>query len=172
MVTQAPRPTLASDLALIPEPLGSLTVELPLRDCGYVLPAWEQLTELAAAAAGRGIAFHIDGARVWESAPFLGHDYAQIAGLGDSIYVSLYKGLGGVAGALLAGPEDFVADARRWRLRHGGNLPSLFPIAVAGRLGLARYLPRMPAYVACARQVAARSVSPRAEAGVARALSV
>jgi threonine aldolase len=155
VVTEAPRPTLASDLALIPEPLGSLAVELPLRDCAYVLPAWEQLTELAAAAAGRGIAFHIDGARVWESAPFLGRDYAQIAGLGDSIYVSLYKGLGGLAGALLAGPEDFVADARRWRLRHGGNLPSLFPIAVAGRLGLARYLPRMPAYVACARQVAA-----------------
>jgi threonine aldolase len=155
VVTEAPRPTLANDLAGIPEPLGSLTVELPLRDCGYVLPAWEQLTELAAAAAGRGIFFHIDGARVWESAPFLGRDYAQIAGLGDSIYVSLYKGLGGLAGALLAGPEDFVADARRWRLRHGGNLPSLFPIAVAGRLGLQRYLPRMPAYVACARQVGA-----------------
>ena len=92
---------------------------------------------------------------MWESAPFLGRDYAQIAGLGDSIYVSLYKGLGGPAGALLAGPENFVADARRWRHRHGGNLPSLFPIAVAGRLGLQRYLPRMPAYVAYARQVAA-----------------
>jgi threonine aldolase len=155
VVTEAPRPTLASDLAGIPEPLGSLTVELPLRDCAYVLPTWEQLTELAAAAAARGIFFHIDGARVWESAPFLGHDYAQIAGLADSIYVSLYKGLGGLAGALLAGPEDFVADARRWRLRHGGNLPTLFPIAVAGRLGLQRYLPPMPAYVACAREVAA-----------------
>jgi threonine aldolase len=155
VVTEAPRPTLASDLAGIPGPLGSLTVELPLRDCAYVLPTWQQLTELATAAAERGIFFHIDGARVWESAPFLGHDYAQIAGLADSIYVSLYKGLGGLAGAVLAGPDDFVADARRWRHRHGGNLPSLFPIAVAGRLGLQRYLPRMPAYVACARQVGA-----------------
>ena len=75
--------------------------------------------------------------------------------MADSIYVSLYKGLGGLAGAVLAGPDDFVADARRWRHRHGGNLPALFPIAVAGRLGLQRYLPRMPAYVACARQVGA-----------------
>jgi hypothetical protein len=33
VVTESPRPTLASDLAAIPEPLGSLTVELPLRDC-------------------------------------------------------------------------------------------------------------------------------------------
>jgi len=155
VVTEPPRPTLASDLAKIPEPLGALTVELPLRDCGHVLPSWEQLAELSAAVAQRGVPFHLDGARIWESAPFLGHSCAQIAELGDSIYVSLYKGLGGPAGAVLAGPEDFVADARRWRHRHGGNLPSLFPIAAAGRLGLRRYLPRMEAYVECARQLAA-----------------
>ena len=155
VVTEAPRPTLASDLAKIPEPLGALTVELPLRDCAHVLPTWEQLAELAVAATDRGIPFHIDGARLWESAPFLGHSHAQIAGLSGSIYVSLYKGLGGPAGALLAGPEDFIADARRWRHRHGGNLPSLFPIAVARRLGLRRYLPRMETYSECARQIAA-----------------
>jgi len=155
VVTESPRPTLASDLAKIPEPLGVLAVELPLRDCGHVLPSWEQLVELSAAAADRGVFFHIDGARLWESAPFLGHSCAQIAELADSVYVSLYKGLGGPAGALLAGPESFVADARRWRHRHGGNLFSLFPIAAAGRLGLHRYLPRMDAYVAHARQIAA-----------------
>ena len=155
VVTEPPRPTLASDLARIPEPLGVLTVELPLRDCGHVLPTWDQLTELAAAVAERGVPFHLDGARIWESAPFLGHSCAQIAALGDSIYVSLYKGLGGPAGAVLAGPEDFIADARRWRHRHGGNLPSLFPIAAAGRLGLHRYLPRMATYVECARELAA-----------------
>lgn len=155
VVTEPPRPTLASDLAKIPEPLGVLTVELPLRDCGHVLPSWEQLAELSAAATVRGVPFHIDGARLWESAPFLGHSCAQIADLGDSVYVSLYKGLGGPAGALLAGPEDFVADARRWRHRHGGNLPSLFPIAAAGRLGLRRYLPRMENYVTYAQQIAA-----------------
>ena len=33
--------------------------------------------------------------------------------LSDSVYGSLYKGLGGPAGAVLAGPEDFIADARR-----------------------------------------------------------
>ena len=155
VVTEPPRPTLASDLAKIPEPLGVLTVELPLRDCGHVLPTWDQLTELAAAAGDRDVPFHLDGARIWESAPFLRHSVAQIAALGDSVYVSLYKGLGGPAGAVLAGPEDFVADARRWRHRHGGNLPSLFPIAAAGRLGLHRHLPRMGTYVECARDLAA-----------------
>ena len=154
VVTEAPRPTLASDLEQIPTPLGALTVELPLRDCGHLLPSWSELAELSAAVRERGVPFHIDGARIWESAPYLGHSAAQIAELGDSVYVSLYKGLGGPAGAVLAGPAELIADARRWRHRHGGNLPSLFPIAVAGRLGLQKYLPRMERYVACAREVA------------------
>jgi threonine aldolase len=154
VVTEPPRPTLASDLEQIPSPLGALSVELPLRDCGHVLPSWDELAELSAAARKRGVPFHIDGARLWESAPFLGHSGDQIAELGDSIYISLYKGLGGPAGAVLAGPADLIADARRWRHRHGGNLPSLFPIAVAGRLGLRRYLPQMGKYVDYAREIA------------------
>lgn len=155
VVTEPPRPTLASDLAKIPEPLGVLTVEIPLRDCGHVLPSWDELVELSEAAAHRGVPFHMDGARIWESAPFLGHSFAEIAGLAESVYVSLYKGLGGMGGALLAGPQDFIADARRWRVRHGGNLPSLFPLAAAGRVGLRRYLPHVEAYVGRARELAA-----------------
>lgn len=155
VLTERPVPTLAADLAHATEPLGVVTVELPLRDGGHVLPGWDQLIELASAIRERGTPFHIDGARIWESAPFLEHSPEQIAALADSVYVSLYKGLGAPAGAVLAGPADFIADARRWRHRHGGNLPSLFPIAAAGRLGLRRYLPRMPAYVARARELAA-----------------
>ena len=154
VVTEPPRPTLASDLEQIPGPLGALTVELPLRDCGHVLPSWDELAELSAAARKRDVPFHIDGARLWESVPFLGHSGDQIAELGDSVYISLYKGLGGPAGAVLAGPDDLIADARRWRHRHGGNLPSLFPIAVAGRLGLRKYLPQINKYVDYAREVA------------------
>jgi len=154
VVTEEPRPTVASDLAQVPVPLGALTVELPLRDCAHVLPSWDELVKLSAAVRDLGVPFHLDGARLWESAPFLGHTAAEIADLGDSVYISLYKGLGGPAGAVLAGPDDLIADARRWRHRHGGNLPSLFPIAVAGRLGLQRYLPQMGKYVEYAREIA------------------
>jgi threonine aldolase len=154
VVTEPPRPMLARDLDQIPTPLGAVTVELPLRDGGHVLPSWDELVELSAAVRKRGVPFHIDGARLWESAPFLGQTAIEIAELSDSVYISLYKGLGGPAGAVLAGPEDFIAEARRWRLRHGGHLPSLFPIAVAGRLGLQRYLPRIGRHVSYAREVA------------------
>ena len=56
----------------------------------------------------RGVPLHLDGARIWESAPHLGHSVAEIAALADSVYVSFYKGLGGLAGAAVAGPEDEV----------------------------------------------------------------
>jgi threonine aldolase len=59
-----------------------------------------------------------------------------------------------MAGAALAGPEDLVAQARRWRLRHGGTLFTLAPYAVAARRGLALRLPRMAAYVERARELA------------------
>lgn len=89
---------------------------------------------------------HLDGARIWESSPYLGHSPAQVAGLADSVYVSLYKGLGGLSGAVLAGPEDAVAQARLWRTRMGGTLFSLMPYAVAALRGLDRELPRMAEY--------------------------
>jgi len=90
---------------------------------------------------------HLDGARLWESQPFYDRPHAEIAALADSVYVSFYKGLGGLAGAALAGPADLVAQSRRWRTRHGGTLFTLAPYAVAARRGLALRLPRMPAYV-------------------------
>jgi len=64
----------------------------------------------------------------------------------DSVYVSLYKGLGGLAGAAVAGPVDQVEQARLWRTRMGGTLFSLLPYAVAGLRGLDRELPRMAEY--------------------------
>jgi Beta-eliminating lyase len=60
-------------LMAIPGPLGAALVELPLRDAGYLLPSWEQLEALSPACRGRGVSLHLDGARIWESAPYLGH---------------------------------------------------------------------------------------------------
>lgn len=75
--------------------------------------------------------------------------------MADSVYVSFYKGLGGLAGAALAGSADLVTAARRWRLRHGGTLFTMAPYAVAARAGLAQRLPRMQSYVARAHELAA-----------------
>ena len=154
-LTHEPRPATVADLDDVAGPLAAVSLELPLRDAGYLLPTWEELVAFTSRARERGVPVHLDGARLWESQPFYDRPYAEIAGLFDSIYVSFYKGLGGVAGAALAGSHDLVAQARRWQARHGGTLFSLLPYAVGARDGLRRRLPRMTSYGARARELAA-----------------
>lgn len=153
-LTRDSRPATVADLDDIAGPLAAVSIELPLRDAGYLLPTWEELVTFSSRARERGVPVHFDGARLWESQPFYGRPHAEIAALADSVYVSFYKGLGGLAGAALAGPADLVAQANRWRLRHGGTLFTLLPYAVAGRDGLAKRLPRMGSYVVRARELA------------------
>jgi len=154
-LTSEPRQPTVEDLDALAGPLAAVTLELPLRDAGYLLPTWDELVAFSEACRQRGVPLHLDGARLWESAEHLGHSYAEIAALADSVYVSFYKGLGGMAGAAIAGPADLVADARRWQRRHGGTLFVLLPYAVAARDGLRRRLPLMGDYVARARELAA-----------------
>ena len=127
-------------------PLGAVLLELPLRDGGYLLPTWRSSVDLSGACRERGVPLHLDGARLWESAPYWGRELHEVAALADSVYVSFYKGLRGLAGAAVAGPADVVDEARQWRTRMGGTLFSLHPYAVAGLRGLRLELPRMADY--------------------------
>ena len=155
LLTTGPVVPTAADLAAIPGELGAALLELPLRDAGYLLPSWEGLVAFADACRERGVPLHLDGARLWESTPHLGHDLAQVAALADSVYVSLYKGLGGLAGAVLAGSDDVVAEARQWRRRLGGTLFTLLPYAVSALAGLDTEVPRMAEYHERAVEIAA-----------------
>jgi threonine aldolase len=143
-----------ADLEAVREPLASLVIELPQREIGGRLPAWEDLVAQVAWARDRGAAVHLDGARLWECGTFYGRPLSEIAGLFDTVYVSFYKGLGGTAGAMLLGDENVIAEAREWRHRHGGTLFNLWPYAAAALAGLRLRLPRMGAYVEHARAIA------------------
>jgi threonine aldolase len=139
-------PLTLADLEAIAEPVGTLLLELPQREIGGVLPAWDELVAMCAYARGRGWHLHLDGARLWESGPFYGRPYAEIAGLFDSVYVSFYKGLGGIAGAMLCGTQSFIDCARVWQRRHGGNLVSLYPYACTAEAAFDLRIDRMAAY--------------------------
>lgn len=152
--TTEPRLPSADEVRDFPEPFGTLMLELPLRDAGFLLPSWEELEAVVAAARDREAVVHFDGARLWECAPHFGRTLPEIAALADSVYVSFYKSLGGISGAALAGSGSLVEEARLWRHRYGGMLYQQFPAAVAALAGLDRELPRLPAYVAHAQVVA------------------
>jgi threonine aldolase len=154
-LTTGPSTVTAEDLRKLSPGLGAALIELPLRDGGCLLPSWDDLTALSEAARELGVPLHADGARIWESQQYWDKPLSEIAGLVDSIYVSFYKGLEGLAGAALAGPEDVIEETRTWRRRMGGTLFHLTPYAVSALAGLKERLPRMGEYAAWARSLAA-----------------
>ena len=141
------RPTSARDLAALVETPAALLVELPAREIGGRLPPWPELCALSALARERGVWRHMDGARLWEAREYYAPaSHADVAAQFDSVYVSFYKGIGALAGAMLAGPEDFIAEARLWRRRHGGTLIQLHPLVASSAMRLDGQIARMPAY--------------------------
>lgn len=144
-----------ADLEEVTEPVAALLLELPQRWIGGQLPSREALEEQVALARERGWKLHLDGARLWESAPFYGCEVDRLASLFDTVYVSFYKGLGGIAGALLAGPKSFIDEARVWLRRVGGNLIHLYPYVISARAGLQKRGDRFARYTERARELAA-----------------
>jgi threonine aldolase len=165
-LTDEPRMPTAEEVRDFPEPFGALLLELPLRDAGFVLPSWEELTEVVEAARERDAVVHLDGARLWECTPHFDRPLNEIAGLADSVYVSFYKSLGGFGGAAVAGPKTLVDEAKTWRHRYGGMIIQQFPTVLSALIGLERELPRLPDCVAHARVVAGALREGFTEAGV------
>ncbi|CAM3082385.1 beta-1,3-galactosyltransferase [Corallococcus sp. ZKHCc1 1396] len=149
------RPLLAEDVAQAKEALGTVSVELPVRWLGGQLPTWEQLTALKRACRERKVKLHMDGARLWESQPFYGRSYADICRGFDSVYVSFYKQVGGIGGAMLVGGRDFIRESRVWRHRHGGNLYQLAPYVASAAMRLDPALAAIPGYVKRAKALTA-----------------
>lgn len=158
-LTAEPRHPTPVDVAALREPVSVVVVELPLRDAGYLLPTWDELIALVEAARATGARVHLDGARLWESTPHLGHGLAEIVALFDSAYVSFYKGLEAPAGAAVVGSRELVDQVRLWQHRHGGTLFTAAPYVVAARHGLEKVLPRVPARVTIAAEVAVAMAS-------------
>ena len=145
-VGDAHRPFLVDDLQAIPDQLGAVSLELPMREIGGQCPSWAALQEIKDYCRQHDIHLHMDGARLWEAAAGYGRT-AQAIGWGfDSVYVSMYKGIGGLGGAVLAGRRPFVDKAREWFRRQGGNVIHRTPYVVAAAMQFDARLAAMPDY--------------------------
>jgi threonine aldolase len=142
------RPWSVDDLAAIPDRLGAVAMEVPMREIGGQNPSWAELEAIKAHCRQRGAHLHMDGARLWEAAAGFKRTPRDVAAGFDSAYVSLYKGIGGLGGALLAGNGPFVARAAEWFRRQGGNVIHRSPYVVAAAMQFDQRLAAMPGYFA------------------------
>ena len=120
---------------------------------GTVQPL-DQIEALRAGTQPRGVAMHLDGARLWNAHVASGVPLDTYGRLFDTVSVCLSKGLGAPVGSVLAGSADLMARARIWRKRFGGGMRQVGILAAAGLHALDHHVERLADDHARARRFA------------------
>ncbi|MDK9496104.1 GntG family PLP-dependent aldolase [Streptomyces katrae] len=102
---------------------------------GRVLPS-SHLREVRDFADARGVAVHMDGARLFNAAVASATPPAEVARHADSVQFCLSKGLGAPIGSVVAGTAGFIDEVRRIRKMLGGGMRQAGVIAAAGIVAL------------------------------------
>jgi threonine aldolase len=89
------------------------------------------------------LAFHLDGARVWNALVAKKETPAQYGEVFDSISICLSKSLGCPVGSILLGPKDFIRRGRRIRKVFGGGMRQAGFLAAAGIYALKNNIDRL-----------------------------
>ena len=120
---------------------GLVCVENALSN-GMVVPL-EKMAEAYTAAGEYNLPVHLDGARLFNAAVFLGVDAREITRYCDSVMFCLSKGLCAPVGSMLCGSEAFIRRARKYRKLLGGGMRQVGILAAAGILSLTQMTKRL-----------------------------
>jgi len=120
---------------------------------GTVQPI-EAIREVRSASRGRGVAMHLDGARLWNAHVASGVPLRDYGREFDTVSVCLSKGLGAPVGSVLVGSADAMTEARIWRKRYGGGMRQVGILAAAGRYAVEHHIERLADDHARARRAA------------------
>jgi len=120
---------------------------------GTVQPI-DEIAKLSSAAHARGIAMHLDGARIWNAHVASGVSCAEYGKHFDTISVCLSKGLGAPIGSVMLSTKERVAEARIWRKRYGAGMRQVGIIAAAAHYALDHNIDRLAEDHARAKKIA------------------
>jgi threonine aldolase len=109
---------------------------------GKVLDA-DYIKAATTLAHARGLATHLDGARICNAAVKQGVSLRTAVAGFDTVSVCLSKGLGAPVGSVLCGPKPFIEEARRWRKMLGGGMRQAGIIAAGGLYALEHNVQRL-----------------------------
>jgi threonine aldolase len=128
---------------------------------GTVQPISE-ISALSSAARARGIAMHLDGARIWNAHIASGTSFVEYGKHFDTISVCLSKGLGAPIGSLMISTKERINEARIWRKRYGSGMRQVGILAAAGHFALDNNIARLQEDHSRAKQIATalNAISP------------
>ena len=118
----------------------------------YPIEGMETVSEWARR---RGLAVHLDGARLYNAAVASGVPVERYAACADTVSLCLSKGLGAPVGTCLVGDSDTIERARWVRKRLGGGMRQAGILAAAGVYALEHNVERLSEDHALAREIAA-----------------
>ncbi len=120
---------------------------------GRIFPQAETL-RVVRKAHERGLAAHLDGARLWNASVALGVDVAELAAPFDTANVCFSKGLGAPIGSAFVGSREHVRAAHRFRKMLGGGMRQAGVLAAAALHALEHHVARLAEDHAAARAFA------------------
>ncbi len=122
--------------------------------CGGAALTQDDTHSIADVAHAHGLALHIDGARIFNSAVALEAPVSELAKDADSVTFCLSKGLSCPVGSVIVGSAEYIAEARRWRKMVGGSMRQAGVLAAAGVVALDTMVERLAEDHSNARKLA------------------
>ncbi len=120
---------------------------------GRIFPL-ETARAISATCRERGVAVHLDGARLFNAQAATGTPASEWAACADTVTFCFSKGLGAPIGSMVVSTRDVIAEARRLRKRLGGGMRQVGVIAAAARVALTSGVDRLVEDHANARRLA------------------
>lgn len=121
---------------------------------GGTVQSITEIEKLSRQARARGIAMHLDGARIWNAHIASGVSFLEFGKHFDTISVCLSKGLGAPIGSVMLSTKARVAEARIWRKRYGAGMRQVGILAAAGHYALDNNIARLAEDHARAKKIA------------------
>ena len=122
--------------------------------CGGTVLPQDYLTQARQLADDRGLPIHLDGARIFNAAAYLGIPAREIAQYADSVQFCFSKGLSAPVGSMVVGSAEFVERVRVKRKLLGGAMRQAGVIAAAAQVAIETMVDRLPEDHARARVLA------------------
>ena len=120
-----------------------VSIEQTANIAGGVCWPLAQVSEVCSAAHAKGLACHMDGARLLNAVVATGAPAKHFASHTDSVWIDLTKGLGAPVGAVLAGSSDFIEQAWVFKQRFGGAMRQAGIVAAGGIYALQHHVARL-----------------------------